>query len=201
MGRTPLSGWRLIRHLRRAGIATQSFAYWAACESFARIRQRLLSRLVLLAERGDDYIVIGHSLGGVLLRASIADLPTHVAPPRQLFLLGSPLHASRLARRCAGNPLYRALTADCGQLLASDSRMAEIGASAVPATAIIGRRGLPLGIDFFPGEASDGIVTLAEVSADWLSRQITVQEFHSLLPSNRTVGEAIVRRTAELAGR
>ena len=95
MGRSPLSGWRLLRQLQRAGLKTSSFGYSVSLEDFAGIRRRLESRLSLLAERG-DYVLIGHSLGGVLLRAAVNGLPPGTRRPRHLFLLGSPLRGSDL---------------------------------------------------------------------------------------------------------
>src|SRR5262245_34215628 len=74
MGRTPLSGWPLLRSLRRAGLATSSFGYVVLLEDFEQIRQRLASRIAALGARG-DYVLIGHSLGGVLLRAALNSLP------------------------------------------------------------------------------------------------------------------------------
>ena len=48
--------------------------------------------------------------------------------PLRVFLLGSPVQASRLARRLGRNALYRLFTGDCGQLLGSDERMASVSA-------------------------------------------------------------------------
>lgn len=193
MGRSPVSGWPLLWHLRRAGIEATGFAYSARVEDFSVIEHRLVTRLGQLAAQG-DYAVIGHSLGGVLLRAAILALPAGVRRPRHLFLLGSPVRASLLAQRFAGNPLFRMLTGDCGRLLASPSRMAAIGAPGVPVTAIIGERPFALGLDPEPGETSDGIVTLAETRAEWQDERILVRQFHSLLPSSLAIAGIIERR-------
>ncbi len=195
MGRSPLSGWRLLRHLRRAGLKTCSFGYSVSLEDFAAIERRLVGRIARLAQRG-DYVLIGHSLGGVLLRAAINRLPAATRRPRHLFLLGSPLKPALLAQRLAGNPLYRLLTRDCGQLLGSPARMAEIGPVSMPTTGIAGVRGLPPARSPFRGEANDGVVSLAEVSADWLSDQVQVPIVHSFLPSSRRVATIILQRLA-----
>ncbi|SDH94227.1 hypothetical protein SAMN05216603_11748 [Pseudomonas benzenivorans] len=195
MGRSPLSGWRLLRHLRRAGLKTCSFGYSASLEDFAAIERRLVVRIARLAERG-DYVLIGHSLGGVLLRAAVNRLPAATRRPRHLFLLGSPLRPALLAQRLAGNPLYRVLTRDCGQLLGSPARMAEIGPVPVPTTGIVGVRGLPLERSPFRGEANDGVVSIAEVSADWLSDQVQLPIVHTFLPSSRRVAAIILQRLA-----
>ena len=195
MGRSPLSAWRLLRHLQHAGLKTCSFGYSVSLEDVATIERRLVARIARLAERG-DYVLIGHSLGGVLLRAAINSLPAATRRPRHLFLLGSPLRPALLAQRLAANPLYRVLTRDCGQLLGSAARMAEIGPVPVPTTGIVGVRGLPPERSPFRGEANDGVVSIAEVSADWLGDQVQVPIVHTFLPSSRRVADIILQRLA-----
>lgn len=193
MGRSPLSGWRMLRRLQKAGVKTASFGYMVSLEDFARIKARLVARIVALAQRG-DYVLIGHSLGGVLIRAALDALPAGTPPPRHVFLLGSPLHPASLAVALAANPLYRLLTGDCGQLLASAQRMAAIGPVLAPVTAIAGVRGLAWKRLPFSGTPNDGIVALAEVSADWLKDRVQIGIMHTFLPSNRRVSAIILQR-------
>src|SRR6202034_4433106 len=51
---------------------------------------RVARRLTQIADAG-EYVLIGHSLGGVLLREALRDLPRAVRRPTRLFLLGSPI--------------------------------------------------------------------------------------------------------------
>ena len=97
MGRTPLSMWRLARTLRRAGLATEGFGYVAAWQPVSAIVDRLRARLEAMAD--GDYVVIGHSLGGLLLRAAVATLPRGVPRPQRIIMLATPNHSPRLARR------------------------------------------------------------------------------------------------------
>ena len=192
MGRTPLSGWPLLRRLRQGGLRTTTFGYTTAFESFNSITLRLISRLSKIAAT-ESYIVVGHSLGGVLLRAALNTLPAHANRPRHVFLLGSPIQPSRLALRLKNNLLYRAFTGDCGQLLASPSRMSAIGALSETTTGIAGVRGIANRHGPFRGEPNDGVVSVAEVSAPWLSKQRLVPVIHTLLPASRHVAEVILR--------
>lgn len=193
MGRSPLSGWPLLWQLRRAGLEVGSFGYAVSLEDFAGIRDRLAARLRALAERGAP-VLIGHSLGGVLILAALRTLPPGTPRPHHVFLLGSPLHPARLAQKLGRNPLYRALTGDCGQLLGSPERMAAIGDAAVPTTAIAGIRSLPWRPSPFGDEPNDGVVALSEVSADWLAEPLRVPVVHTLLPSSRRVAALILER-------
>ena len=137
MGRLPLSGWPMLRKLRAGGLETVTFGYMVTVRNFESIRQRLVKKLIEVAAKG-DYIVIGHSLGGVLLRAAISRLPEGTLLPRHLFLVGSPIKPTRWAQLLGNNPLFRLITRDCGQLLGSEQRMGEIGSVPVPVTAIVG---------------------------------------------------------------
>ena len=197
MGRSPLSGGVLLWKLRRAGLTTRTFGYSVSFEDFPRIRDRLIAAISGLAARG-DYVLIGHSLGGVLLRAAINALPAGTRLPRHLFLLGSPVRPSRLAQRFGRHLIFRLVTRDCGRLLASTSRMAEIGAVAVPTTCIAGIAGFTGARSYFPGELNDGIVSVTEVTADWAVEHVHVPVFHTLMPSSPRVAKLvleIIRKT------
>lgn len=197
MGRSPISGRLLMWQLKKAGYLPSSFAYSAALENFDHIRDRLIKRLRLLAEK-DDYVVIGHSLGGVLLRSAINALPSDIRQPRHLFLLGSPLVSSRVARTMKDQVLFRVLTGDCGQLLASEQRMSEIDLTSCPITVIVGTKGLAWPPTLFAGEINDGVVALSEVSTTAISDQISVPVIHTYLPSSFQVIDIILAKLATL---
>src|SRR5919112_4378903 len=104
MGRTPLSFGRLTRVLRQHGHRVERLGYVAAAEGFLRIRARVRRRLEALAQGGEPYAVIGHSLGGLILRAELSGL----APaPRHLVMLATPNRPPRLAQRLQRLWLYR----------------------------------------------------------------------------------------------
>lgn len=197
MGRTPLSGWSLLRRLRLAGLRTDSFGHWVSHESAAGIAARLGTRLMQLAN-ADDYVLVGHSLGGVLLRQALRTLPHTVRPPSRLFLLGSPVQVSGVAARMAANPLYRLATGDCGHLLGSAERMAAIGPPNVPVTAVIGIKGWSVVTRLLPDETHDGVVTVSEASADWLTDVVQLPVTHTFMPSDVRVTRVILERLQRL---
>lgn len=193
MGRSPLSGWPLLRRLRRAGFQTHTFGHWVSRQSFAAIAARLGQRLAQVGDRG-EYVLVGHSLGGVLLREALRTAPVTLRAPQRLFLLGSPVQVSSIAARLGGNPLYRLFTGDCGRLLGSAERMGAVGPAAVPVTAIVGVRGWSLLARLLPREPHDGIVTLAETGAPWLTDVVQLPVPHMLLPSDARVTRVILER-------
>ncbi len=193
MGRSPLAAWPMLRRLRKQGLHTETFSYFVSSQSFSLIQSRLEKRIREIASRG-DYVLIGHSLGGVLLRASLAKLGNSVRPPEHLFLLGSPIKASRLALLFSRYWIFRVLTKDCGALLSSSLRMQEIPASVYPTTAIMGVKGFNGPKSPFGHELNDGIVSVSEVSADWIIDKTQLPVVHSFLPSSRLVSEVILAK-------
>jgi hypothetical protein len=140
-------------------------------------------------------VLIGHSLGGVLLRAAVASLPAGIRLPRRIFLLGSPVRPARIAQKLQRNWVYRLLAGDCGQLLSSQARMAQIGAHSIPTTSILGVAGWGSRFSPFRDEMNDGIVSESEVSADWINELICVPAFHTYMLSSKHVAQIILERT------
>ncbi len=196
MGRTPLSGVPLLWHLRARGVRTGVFAYVAALENFAAISLRLRQRLLQLAHQAGPagYVVIGHSLGGVLLRDALATLPPGTQLPQRIFLLGSPMQHSRLAQHLHTHIVYRALTGDPGQLLANAQRMAAIPSAAIPTTHIIGISDFRVTANRFGNEPNDGVVAASEAAAPAGHEEVRLPVMHTWLPSSALVSAAILAR-------
>ena len=74
MGRTSLSGAPMLFYLRENGYLTNSFGYSAALSDFESIQNRLGRKITQIATQG-EYVLIGHSLGGVLIRNALNNLP------------------------------------------------------------------------------------------------------------------------------
>jgi len=193
MGRSSLSWLPTLARFRVRGYSVQTFSYTVALEDFSHIVRRLARRLCVLAQRG-EYVLVGHSLGGVLLRAALAQCPQHTRPPNVLFLLGSPILPARLARRLRKNKLYRCVTRDSGQLLGSSRRMRRIPAPAVRSVAILGTRGVQGRWSPFGRDDNDGVVAVAEASAPWLDETLRVPVIHTLLPASGQVAKLMLER-------
>ena len=111
-GRSPLAmsllAWRLREH------QVTMFGYVCAYESFERITQRFAKKIQRTVN-DEPYIIIAHSLGGLITRASLPYLEDH--PPGHVIMLGTPNQPATWAKKVHTNPLYRAYTGDCGQKL------------------------------------------------------------------------------------
>lgn len=192
MGRSPLSGAPLLFSLRKNGYSTNTFGYSAALTDFASIQHRLCQKISKIAAQG-EVVLIGHSLGGVLIRSALSNLPQTGQSPKHVFLLGSPTTTSRMARKLSESKLFRILTGDCGQLLSDSERMAKIAGLSVPNTSIVGIKGVNGKYSPFLDELNDGVVAISEVAADWIQEEIRVPVVHTFLPSSALVSTILLR--------
>jgi len=183
----------LAARLKRAGVQPRLFGYLPAARSFDAIAERLARRLVVLAGEG-EYLVIGHSLGGLLLRAALGRLEADVRRPGHLFMLATPNRSPRLARRFQRHPLYRWWTGDAGQLLADPDRVVAIAPPAVPYTLVAGVSGRRGKGSPFADEPNDWIVSLGEVRLGGDDHIVTLPVGHTFLMNYRQVADLILER-------
>jgi hypothetical protein len=195
--RTPLSFARLARRLRRQGHATEQFGYAAVAETYPRIVARLARRLALLAQAeaegapgaadgaADGYVVIGHSLGGVLLRAALPRVAG--PPPRRLIMLGTPNRPPRLARTFSVLRPYRWLLGQCGAHLADPAFYATLPLPTVPYTIVAGTAGPRGRLSPFGDDANDGTVAVRETLVRDDDPVITLPVFHAFMMNHPAV--------------
>ncbi len=184
--------WRLARALRQAGCATELFGYLAARQSVQEIVDKLKLRLTVMAD--DAYVVIGHSLGGTLLRSAVATLPADVRRPRRIIMLATPNHSPRLARRFGAMLWYRAMNGDAGQWLTDEARFEEIPPIDVPCTVIAGTRGINGRWSPFGDEANDGLVAVTETELNAADELITLPVTHAFIMNDAKVREIVKAR-------
>ena len=192
MGRSPVSTWGLARHLRASGHTTHSFGYVAALESFERIVSRLNARLDAIAARG-VYAVVGHSLGGLLLRHALAG---RRPPPRHLVMLATPNQPSRMARRFRRFWPFRLATGEPGKLLSEPDFFTRLPPPAVPYTIIAGTAG-PCGRwSPFGAEPNDWLVAVSETVIQPGDQPILLPVEHTFMMRHPQVRKAVVEALA-----
>jgi pimeloyl-ACP methyl ester carboxylesterase len=188
MGRSPFSMAPLARRLRREGLRTHFFGYQAARDPFQKIAGQLRNFLDQHTQK--KLIVIGHSLGGLLLRVAIAEQAPE-ARPLQLFQLGSPNHSPQLARFFQKRFLFRILNGDPGQRLCDIDWMNALPGVTIPTVAIAGTAGMRANWWPIGHEPNDGIVTVREASLE----KATVIELpvrHTFMMNYKIVAETII---------
>ncbi|MFO0801277.1 MAG: alpha/beta fold hydrolase [Gemmataceae bacterium] len=184
LGRTPLSMFGLAAALRRAGHRTRFFGYSPTLETVPRIAARLAR---LLRQLRGPVGLVGHSLGGLLLRRALADGP---APNvRRLVLLGSPNPPARAAVLASRVAPFRWLTRDCGRFLRSSEA---VPVPAVPYTLVAGTAGATRRWSLFGGEPNDGLVSVAETRIVPADEPVLVPALHTFLMDHPAVRSVVV---------
>ncbi|MEP4888438.1 MAG: alpha/beta fold hydrolase [Aliiglaciecola sp.] len=197
MGRTPISATPMLWRLRRHGHCVDVIGYFTGTETFTEIVDRVKRKIQDIAVKG-EYVVVGHSLGGIMLRAALQNMPVATRLPNHLFLLGSPVTPARLAQKSQHELGFQLVSGDCGQLLATPSRLLEIGMPDIPKTAIVGTRSFPLTKKYFLDEQNDGVVSVNECAHKDISEVIKVPIVHTFLPSSRKVSKIILDKISTI---
>ncbi len=192
LGRTRLSMLRLAMYLRRRGVEPHHFGYVAACAQFDAISLRLRHRLEEIAE--DDYVAVGHSLGGLLLRKGISQLGPDIRPPHRLIMLGTPNQSPRLARRVSHWPVYRIISGDAGRLMASPDRLAHLPVPKLAMTVIAGTAGPAWKRGPLAGRVNDGLVAVSETRLDAGEEFIELPVWHAFMMNHPEVRRIILER-------
>jgi hypothetical protein len=188
--RTPLSLLLLVRRLRSWGYQTELFGYVAVAQGYDAIVSRLVLRLERLARAG-PYAVIGHSLGGVLLRSALSHLDG--PQPQHLIMLGTPNRPPRLARVLGVRWVYRRIMGECGVNLSSPQFYANLPLPQVPYTIVAGTAGPKGRWSPFGYEPNDGIVAVSETRICDDDPLVLLPVTHTFMMNNAMVHEAIGR--------
>lgn len=197
MGATPLDALPTLMRLGKLGYRTSTFSYFSSFQTLDAIRARLQRRLAALAD-GGEYALIGHSLGGVLLRDALSSLPDEIRRPGHLFLVGSPILATRTNGYFNRYALYKMLSGQCGQLVASQEQMRAIGMPSLPTTCVVGSKGLTGRRSPFGTEANDSIVLESELCPQLFSDVVHIAARHPMLPSHRDLAPIVHQRLAAI---
>lgn len=195
MGRTPTSMLLLRHRLRRAGHHVHLFGYLPALETLDAVSMRL-QRLLTRRVQAKPYILLGHSLGSVIIRHTVARLDS---PPAACFLLAPPMIACRAAKYFSQFVLFRWLTGEMGQLLAQDTFMQQL---AVPENTTIyaGVGGPRLAWLPFGRAQNDGILLLVEAYGDGRTNVLEFNCGHTFIMNSADVCENMLVAMRKIEG-
>ena len=192
--RTPICMLGLGRRLAAEGYVTRQFAYVTVAESYDRIVSRLAANLAQIAARG-PYAVVGYSLGGVLLRAALAQVDG--PPPVHFIMIGTPNRPPLLARRLAGFAPFHWAVGEGGSKLAREEFYRDLAMPECPYTLIAGTRG-PVGrLSPFAHAPNDGIVAVEETRIRDTDVALQVPVTHAFLPNAAVVQALVVDTLAQ----
>jgi pimeloyl-ACP methyl ester carboxylesterase len=189
LGRTPLSLSGLAAALRRGGHHTRFFGYSPTFESITRIVRRLTTRLHALAALGNPVGIVGHSLGGLLLRLALPQVPA--LRVHHFVMLGTPHQPPRLARLAWRWRAFRVFAGDAGRFLTSADAFDQLPAVTVPCTAIAGTAGPRGRYSPFGAEPNDGVVAVDETRLSG-AEAVSFPVIHSLMMDAGAVRERVL---------
>jgi pimeloyl-ACP methyl ester carboxylesterase len=189
-GRTTNAMRLLGMRLQRRAHHVRYFRYYTRREKFSQIVERLVTTIRALPQN-QPYALIGHSMGGLLARASLPALAEHA--PVHLIMLASPSQPPRLAPLAQNNPIYKYFTNDCGQRVVTAEFYESLPKPDIPTTIIAGTGG-PRS-KWFPlaSEPNDSVLTVQETQLGPEQVVILVPALHTFIMNSRETFQHIDR--------
>lgn len=193
MGRTPIAMWPLAARLRAQGFRPALFGYVPAFERWDNCVNKL-KKFIEKRASTEPFILVGHSLGTVLIRAV---LPRLSRKPIACFFLAPPTQACLVACRFAPNFVYRILFGQMGQLLSDRQFMDALPVPDVPTKIYSGTGGSTGLFAPFGREPNDGVLAVKETLLPSVPVQ-TVPALHTFIMNSKIIAQDIVEVTAAL---
>ncbi len=192
LARTRLSFAQLSRDLKHLGHTVASLGYVAAVERFDTVCHRVRDRLEGIAAEGEPYALVGHSLGGLILRIALGVDPPLAPEPQILVMVGTPNRVPRRATRVRRWWPYRVLGGEAGQLLADPAFFAGLPPIVTPYRIIAGTAGRRGRRSPFGAEPNDGTVSVGETRVSPADSPIVVPVHHTFMLNDPEVRRVVV---------
>ncbi len=178
----------LARRLRRRGFIVHSFSYPSVRADLSANATRLAQFLDTLDAA--TVHLVGHSLGGILIRALFHDHPQR--KPGRIVTLGTPHGGSRVAQHLSRRAFWRrAMGKGIAQLLAGEPLRWALPAREIGA--ICGTRSFGLGRFLHRGlpRPNDGLLTVKESAFPAAQEHLALPVSHTGMLFSREVAERV----------
>ncbi|MFG0296904.1 MAG: alpha/beta fold hydrolase [Maioricimonas sp. JB045] len=150
-------------------------------------------KLVESLEGVDEIHVVAHSMGGLVVRAWLAE---HQDPRiKRMVMLGVPNNGARMANLLRDWTLFKAVFGPAGQQLVEDPEglLENLPAPEFEYAIVAGSRGTAKGFNpLIPGD-DDGTVSVDSTRLPGAADFMTVPVLHTFLPRDRRVIDAVLR--------
>ena len=190
MGRTPLAMSFLAARLWASGIHPHLFGYSVTFERWEDCIERY-KQFIEKRTTSSEYIIVGHSLGTVLTRAT---LPRLIHPPKNCFFLAPPTQVTSAAKAFAHRRLIKLFMSEMGKVLTDEQRMKSLPIPNVPTKIYSGIAGPRGGYSPFGEEPNDGLLTVKETLLPNIPTQ-AVPSLHTFIMNSKLVAQDIIRIT------
>ena len=185
-GRTRFSMVILEKRFVSAGFRTANFPYNQAIHSLNEISSQLIEFIETKVET-ESYHLIGHSLGGILIRDAFRkEYPKGLG---KVIMLAPPNRPAHLAKLLQGNPIYRWMTGDSGQKLSEEAFYETLPVPTVPFGVIAGDKGHKLTFN----EPNDGVVTVRSTKLEGMADWALLNHGHTFIMNCRDTFECCLR--------
>lgn len=186
MGRGRASLWVLETRLKTAGFRTVNFPYITHARSLDQLSDDLI-KFIKENVKTPTYCIIAHSLGNIIVRNSFhRELPPGL---KRIVMLAPPNRPADLARAFKDNPVYRWVTGESGQQLASDEFYKNLPVPTAEFGVIAGDRGQSITFK----EPNDGVITVESTKLDGMKAWVLVHQAHTFIMNSRQAAQLAVR--------
>jgi len=191
LGRTWLSMAWLAAQARRRGYVVINHGYRSRRHTIAEHAKQLRILVGAIAGQGRIHFIT-HSLGGIVVRAMLADRSTWPERLGRVVMLSPPNQGSELVDFLAGNPIYHSVLGPSAAELGTrpESTPNRLGPAEFEVGIITGDRSFePLSRRIFPGR-TDGKVSVERARVEGMRDFRVVQRSHTLIMYGSDVAEA-----------
>jgi hypothetical protein len=190
MGRTPVAMLILAARLLASNIRPHLFGYSVTFEKLDKCIQRF-GNFIGKHTKTNEYIIIAHSLGTVITRATLPKL-TH--NPSGCFFLAPPTQVCKAARNFYRYPAIQLFGGEIGHILTDEQFMKSLPLPNMPAKIYAGIAGPRGRYSPFGEEPNDGLLMVKETLLPSIPLQ-TVPSLHTFIMNSKIVTQDIVRIT------
>ena len=193
LGRTSASMVVLESRLEAAGYRVVSFGYPSRSEPIEQLVDRLDAAVArCCADEAETVHFVTHSMGGVLVRSYLGQLPD---PHRgRVVLLSPPSQGSEIVDAFADTPMLRSVLGPAGSRLGTDSAgiASQLGPPRFSLGIITGDRSInPIGSWLIPGP-DDGKVSVDRARVEGAADFLVVPATHTFIMNHKEVAVQVV---------